>query len=199
MNQWDERYKNTEYVYGTEPNEFLKANLLSLPIGTILFPAEGEGRNAVFAASLGWTVDAFDQSVEGQKKALQLAELKNVSINYSLQLLEHWQPQADTYDCIALIFIHLPTIIRQQFHSRVIKALRPGGTLIFEAFSINQITKPSGGPKLAELLYTREEIESDFTTIELMSFNETQRFLNEGKLHQGIADLIQFSGRKQPY
>ncbi|HRN48956.1 MAG TPA: hypothetical protein PKW69_13045, partial [Niabella sp.] len=57
---WNDRYSREEYSYGQLPNEFLKETLQKLKPGKILFPAEGEGRNAVFAASLGWHADAFD-------------------------------------------------------------------------------------------------------------------------------------------
>ena len=78
--RWNERYKKEEFAYGQQPNNYLKEQLGKLSAGTILFPAEGEGRNAVFAAKLGWTVSAFDISVEGKKKASRLAEANNVTI-----------------------------------------------------------------------------------------------------------------------
>ena len=81
---WDDRYSNKEYAYGTEPNNFLKEQLQNLPIGSIFFPAEGEGRNAVYAAKLGWLATAFDISIEGKNKALQLAKINNVTINYQV-------------------------------------------------------------------------------------------------------------------
>lgn len=80
-NKWDKRYSSEEFAYGEEPNKYLKQQLDKLKVGTILFPAEGEGRNAVYAALLGWNVFAFDISKEGKKKALQLAKSNNVMIN----------------------------------------------------------------------------------------------------------------------
>ena len=153
QNQWDERYARQEYIYGTEPNKFLKEQLSLLKPGRILFPAEGEGRNAVFAASLGWETEAFDQSVEGQKKAVKLATHKGVAINYYIQSLNDWNPEPNQYECIALIFVHLPDGLRQQVHNAVVKALKPGGTLLLEAFTLNQLPRTSGGPKTAELLF----------------------------------------------
>jgi 2-polyprenyl-3-methyl-5-hydroxy-6-metoxy-1,4-benzoquinol methylase len=196
QNQWDERYARQEYIYGTEPNSFLKAQLANLKPGRILFPAEGEGRNSVYAASLGWKTDAFDQSIEGQKKAFQLANQKSVSINYFIQSLDNWNPQAEQYDCIALIFVHLPEGLRQQVHRAVVRALRPGGTLILEAFTINQLPRTSGGPKTADLLFTAEHIEADFNNLSPVEISETQVILNEGQLHQGMADVIQLVGIK---
>ena len=66
---WNKRYAQTDFVYGTEPNEFFEQQLLKLTPGKILLPAEGEGRNAVFAAKKGWEVYAFDSSIEAMKKA----------------------------------------------------------------------------------------------------------------------------------
>ena len=196
QNQWDERYARQEYIYGTEPNEFLKEQLSLLKPGRILFPAEGEGRNAVFAASLGWETDAFDQSVEGQKKAVKLATHKGVTINYYIQSLNDWNPEPDQYDCIALIFVHLPEGLRQQVHNAVIRSLKPGGILLLEAFTLNQLPRTSGGPKTAELLFTSELIVSDFKELIFTEFAETQTTLNEGPLHQGLADVIQLTAFK---
>ncbi len=196
QNQWDERYARQEYIYGTEPNNFLKEQLSALKPGKILFPAEGEGRNAVYAASLGWETDAFDQSKEGQKKAIKLAVQKGVTINYSIQSLAEWFPEPDQYDCIALIFLHLPEALRHKVHKEAINALKPGGIIILEAFTINQLPRTSGGPKTAELLFTREQLASDFKELTFLKLCETQAMLNEGPLHQGIADLIQLIGYK---
>ena len=196
QNQWDERYARQEYIYGTEPNKFLKEQLSLLKPGRILFPAEGEGRNAVFAASLGWETDAFDQSVEGQKKAVKLATHKGVTINYYIQSLNDWNPEPDQYDCIALIFVHLPDGLRQHVHNAVVRALKPGGTLLLEAFTLNQLPRTSGGPKTAELLFLEEQITSDFKDLIFTTFAETQSMLNEGPLHQGLADVLQLTAIK---
>jgi len=196
QNQWDERYANPEYIYGTEPNAFLKEKLAALKPGRILFPAEGEGRNAVYAATLGWETDAFDQSIEGQKKTVKLANQKGVSINYSIQSLIDWNPEPDQYNCIALIFVHLPEGLRQRMHQSAIKALKPGGTLVLEAFTINQLPRNSGGPKNIELLFTSNQIKNDFITLSDVEISETKIILDEGPLHQGLADVIQLNCHK---
>ena len=195
-NNWDERYGSKEYIYGTEPNSFLKAQLALLKPGLILLPADGEGRNSVYAASEGWVTDAFDQSTEGQKKAQQLADQRGVEINFYIQSLDDWNPEPDQYDCIALIFVHLPEGLREKVHQAAIKALKPGGMLILEAFSVNQLTRASGGPRTADLLFTSELIEHDFINLSETNTSETQIILNEGLLHQGLAEVIHFTGRK---
>ena len=194
QNQWDERYARQEYIYGTEPNNFLKEKLSLIKPGCILFPAEGEGRNAVFAAKQGWKTDAFDQSNEAKKKALQLADQNRVSINYSVQSLDAWNPEPEKYDCIALIFVHLPEDLRLRVHQSAVRALKPGGILILEAFSISQLSRTSGGPKTAELLFTLDQLKSDFSNLSGVTISEKQVHLNEGPLHQGLAEVIQLTG-----
>jgi SAM-dependent methyltransferase len=196
QNQWDQRYASQEYIYGTEPNSFLKEKLESLKPGSILLPAEGEGRNAVFAASLGWETYAFDQSAEGQKKAFQLADHKNVKINYFIESLDNWNPEPNQYDCVALIFVHLPEGLRRQVHEAAIKALKPGGMIILEAFTANQFHRTSGGPKTLELLFTPDQISTDFRALTQSDFFETTVILNEGLLHNGLADVIRLVGQK---
>src|SRR4029078_7791808 len=102
--RWNNRYSNDEYAYGEAPNNFLKEQLEKLDAGTILFPAEGEGRNAVFAATLGWTVSAFDISAEGRNKALRLAQMNNVTIDYQVSELEALNFTIEQFDAIALIY-----------------------------------------------------------------------------------------------
>ena len=80
---WDERYRNTEYQYGINPNEFIAEKLSQLKPGRILIPAAGEGRDLVFAASLGWEAHGFDLSDQGEAKALKLARERKVNIHYT--------------------------------------------------------------------------------------------------------------------
>jgi len=81
---WDERYSQPEYAYGREPNVFFREQIEPLQPGRLLMPAEGEGRNGVYAARKGWVVDAFDISEKGREKALRLAEEMGVAIHYQV-------------------------------------------------------------------------------------------------------------------
>ena len=195
-NFWDERYKTTEYVYGTEPNEFLKIKLQEITPGKILFPAEGEGRNAVFAAGLGWEVQAFDTSIEGKMKALQLAKNKNVSIQYQINSYESANFQENFFDCIALIFAHTPPHKRKEYHQKLIRFLKPGGQIILESFSKKQIKRNTGGPQNIDMLHSTEELSDDFSQLSDLMINEIDYALNEGKFHQGIASIIRLTGKK---
>ncbi len=195
-NFWDERYLEKEYVYGKDANVFLKTELDNISVGRILFPCEGEGRNAVYAAQKGWVVDAFDTSIEGFKKANDLAKEKRVSISYKVADALTVDYPRESFDAVALIYSHFPDTIREQVHHKIITWLKPNGVLILEAFNPNQLNNTSGGPKDLSLLYTEEMLVKDFKSLTTLQFSTEVISLNEGKYHQGKADVIRLVGKK---
>lgn len=200
--RWNDRYSNEEFAYGEEPNNYLKEQLEKLHPGTILFPAEGEGRNAIFAARLGWEVSAFDISAEGRNKAIRLAETNNVTIDYQVGELESLNFTENQFDAIALIYAHFPAEIKSSIHKQLDKYLRKGGIIIFEAFSkkhLEYLAKNDkvGGPKDIESLFSIEEIKNDFPDYEIIKLEEKEIELNEGLFHNGKGSVIRFVGRKR--
>jgi len=200
-NRWDDRYRTEAFAYGEQPNNYLKTQLEKLNGSAILFPAEGEGRNAVFAATLGWTVSAFDISLEGKNKALQLAKSNQVSIDYQVGELQQLNYKAEQFDVIALIYAHFPAEIKSAYHKVLDRYLRKGGTVIFEAFSKNHLAylernEKVGGPKELDMLFSVEEIKSDFANYEIVELEEKEIELNEGLFHNGLGSVIRFVGRK---
>ena len=199
---WNNRYAEEGYAYGKEPNSFLKESLSKLPAkGAILFVAEGEGRNAVYAAKQGWDVHAFDISTEGKRKALALANETKVEINYSIGPLKDQSYVAESFDCVVLIYAHFPEAIRSEIHEELITFLKPGGQLIVEAFSKshveNQKKNPSaGGPKAIGMLYDVGLIQRDFYSLRPILIENRVINLSEGKYHQGPASVIRFIGKK---
>ncbi|MDH7460812.1 methyltransferase domain-containing protein [Chitinophagaceae bacterium 26-R-25] len=200
-NRWDERYASEEFAYGTKPNDYLKEQLAKLSPGKILFPGEGEGRNAVFAATQGWNVSAFDISIEGQKKAQQLAASNKVSIDYKVGTLEELPYHAEQFDAIALIYAHFPANIKSLYHKTLSKYLRKGGIVIFEAFSKNHIdylakNEKVGGPKDLGSLFSIEEIKADFDHYHFRELAEVEIELNEGVFHNGVGSVVRFVAEK---
>lgn len=195
-NTWDERYSSKEYIYGEEPNMFFAEQLDKLKPGNIILPCEGEGRNAVYAASKGWTVNAFDASEAGKAKALQLAVKKGVMIDYLVEDAAKVAYPENSADIVAFIYAHFPPGIRKNIHQKAISWLKPGGHIIFEAFNTQQLQNWSGGPKDLELLYTEKILREDFKGLEVQFIQTLQTVLHEGKLHEGVADIIRFAGMK---
>jgi 2-polyprenyl-3-methyl-5-hydroxy-6-metoxy-1,4-benzoquinol methylase len=200
--RWNERYSDEAFAYGEEPNQYLRAQLEKLPVGSILFPAEGEGRNAVFAAQLGWDVTAFDISQEGQKKANLLAEKKGVAIDYQVGPLEGLNFEDEQFDAIALIYAHFPAKIKSAYHQKLDTLLKKGGTIIFESFSKKHLAyvmadEKVGGPKDIDSLFSIDEIKADFPNYTIVELVEKDIELSEGLYHNGTGSVIRFVGVKQ--
>lgn len=132
---WDKTYSKKGYFIGTEPDEFFADELSKLRRGRLLLPGEGEGRNAVYAASSGWRVDAFDFSTKGRDKAIALAKSCGVYFNYQLADFANPNLPDNAYDVVAII--DLPTMpdIRSKGFSAVRNSLRPGGLIIYEGYA----------------------------------------------------------------
>ena len=195
---WNERYGQEEYAYGTSTNKFFKEQLDSYqPKGNILMPAEGEGRNAVYAAKTGLSVTAFDMSEEARNKAIKLAKANQVELNYLTGTMEQIDLAPDSFDAVGLVFAHFPAILRESYHTQFCKLLRPGGLIILEGFSKNQLKYPSGGPRNLDMLFSLEEIQNDFKELNLLVLEENEIELNEGRYHIGPASVVRFIGQKR--
>lgn len=193
---WNDRFGQSTYTYGKAPNVFFAEQLNSFPKGKLLLPAEGEGRNAVYAALKGWEITAFDYSEAGKQKALDLAKEYEVEIDYQIHDATDFK-STDEYDAIALVFAHFPIEERNIIFEKLEKALTPGGIVIMEVFSKNQLGRESGGPKSLDLLYSKGEIMSHFPDIDFMILEEMKITLNEGFSHQGEAAVIRAVGKKR--
>jgi cyclopropane fatty-acyl-phospholipid synthase-like methyltransferase len=150
---WDKRYQQAEYAYGTDPNDFLAG----LPLGAkggqrLLSLAEGEGRNAVYLAKLGFDVLAVDQSIIGLNKALNLARERQTTIKVEQADLEQYQIAPDTYNGVISIFGHFNPNVRRRIHVQAVDGLKKGGFFVLEAYSKEQLAYNTGGPKSLEML-----------------------------------------------
>jgi SAM-dependent methyltransferase len=193
---WNDRYTGTESSYGNNPNEFFKDQLLTRTPGELLLPGEGEGRNALFAAEMGWKVSAIDYSKVAQEKALSKARIKNLTIHYEKDDIGSCILPAAQYDAIALIYVHLPDKERKHLHRQCVNALKPGGTIILEAFSKGQQKYTSGGPKDPTMLYSLDEIQKDFLPLNVEMAREVTVHLDEGQFHQGLASIVRLVAKK---
>lgn len=195
-NFWDERYSIKDYVYGTSPNQFFKEQIEKLKAGRILLLGEGEGRNAVFAAKLGWNVDAFDSSIAAREKALKLAKENNVSVNYQVADISILNFPTANYDAIGIIFLHMNENESEMLHKKAADVLNKNGKIILELFSNNQFGKNSGGPQDLSLLCSLEQIRNNFSSLKHELLKEENILLSEGTYHQGEASVIRFIGTK---
>jgi SAM-dependent methyltransferase len=192
---WNERYAAPEYVYGTEPNDFLAEHAHMLK-GPVLSLAEGEGRNAVFLAGLGLKVLGVDSSTVGLAKAKALAETKGVSIDIEVCDLATYTPMENHYGAVVSIFAHLPSAIRHRLYPAVVRSLKPGGLLILEAYTPAQLKLGTGGPTDQDMLMSVPKILEEFSDLEMVILRELERDVTEGIFHTGKAAVVQYVGKK---
>lgn len=193
---WNERYASNEFAYGTEPNSFLvqNANLLTSPVLSL---AEGEGRNAVFLASLGLDVLGVDASDVGLAKAQKLAASRGLAIRTEVADLAAYEPAANHYGSVISISAHLPSRLRNTFYPLVERSLKPGGIILLEAYTKAQLARNTGGPKDPDLLVDLAELKQQFPNCEPIIAQEIEREVIEGTFHTGLAHVVQFIARKK--
>ena len=192
---WDARYEEEGFFYGKEPNYFVARQLSALDKGRGLFLAEGEGRNAVFAAGLGHDVVAVDISTVGRRKALDLAAARDVSIDYRYEDLTSGSWATESWDFVVLCFVHLDPAIMPEVHRQVAECLAPNGRLIFLSFSKAQLGRKSGGPPMLDWLHDPAELKGQFPGLDLV-VEEREIDLEESVGHNGLAMVIEITGSK---
>jgi len=195
---WNQRYAKKEYAYGEKPNVFFKETIANIFPGKILLPAEGEGRNATFAASKGWKVTAYDYSEAAKEKAIHLANRKNVSIDFQVSSHEEFNFTPDFYDAVGLFYTHLSNNQKRFLHQKVIQSIKKGGLLIMEVFSKAQLLYNSGGPKNPEMLFSLAELYESFEdSMNIIVGKQKVIKLTEGIFHQGEAEVIRLIAYKK--
>ncbi len=194
---WNKRYSRDSYLYGKNPNSFLAEhyNLLS---GPVLSLSEGEGRNAVFLATRGLDVLGVDISMVALEKAQKLAQSRGVVINTRVIDLAIFEPEENYYGSVISISAHLPSSVRNKLYPLIERTLKTNGILILEAYSENQLSRDTDGPKDADMLMTTDKLTREFPNLEPLLLCEVEREVSEGEGHAGTASVVQLIARKKP-
>ncbi|HCH33821.1 MAG TPA: SAM-dependent methyltransferase [Oceanospirillaceae bacterium] len=191
---WDQRYASLDYVYGTQPNDFLRLNAARLPKSKILCLADGEGRNSVYLASLGYHVTAVDSSEVGLAKTQKLARQQGVSVATVHADLADYDLGQGQWTGIVSIFCHLPAPLRRQVHCNIPTALATGGVLLLEAYTPKQLEFKTGGPPNAALMMQSLELATELNPLRLDLNQEVVRDIHEGSGHYGEGAVVQVIG-----
>ncbi|MDH3455358.1 MAG: class I SAM-dependent methyltransferase [Gemmatimonadota bacterium] len=194
--EWDRRYAKPGFAYGTAPNGFLTFAAHHLPKGRVLSLGEGEGRNAVYMAELGCDVTAVDASTVGLGKARRLASERGVSITTVVSDLSTYRIEPEQWDGVVSIFCHLPPDLRRRVHRDVVTGLRPGGVLLVEMYTVNQLALGTGGPPVADLLVRLSDLLQEFNLLSVILAREIEREVLEGRCHSGRSAVAQLIAQK---
>lgn len=191
---WDDRYAEPGWAYGDEPNDHVRACSSLVPPGPVLCLAEGQGRNAVFLARSGHAVTAVDLSEVGLTRARALAAARGVPLTTIQADLATFDFGAD-WAAIVAIFAHVPPAIRRRMHREVVRALRPGGIYLAEAYTPAQIAAGVGGPKDPALCWTADDLREELAGLAFVVLQEGTRVVDEGAYHRGPAHTVQVIAR----
>jgi SAM-dependent methyltransferase len=196
---WNCRFEGDEYLFGTEPNVWLKEHAGVWPVGgRLLCVADGEGRNSVWLARQGFAVDAFDIAEVGVAKARRLAQQHGVAVNYSVADCEAYAWPQGTCDGVAAIFVQFADpAARQRLFMRMVASLKPGGTLMLQGYTPKQLEYGTGGPPHASHLYTPQLLREAFGGLQIVELREYEAEMAEGNRHRGRSALIGLVARRR--
>jgi cyclopropane fatty-acyl-phospholipid synthase-like methyltransferase len=196
--RWQTRFSVPEYVFGTAPNAFLRAQEHLLPPrGKALAVADGEGRNGVWLAERGLDVLSVDWSPNAIAKAQALARQRGVEITTECADVTSWDWPAAEFDVVVAIFIQfVGPDERTRMFAGMRQALKPGGLLLMQGYGPRQLEYKTGGPSRLENLYTRALLEQEFGSFSELSISEHDSLIQEGTSHVGMAALVDLVGRK---
>ncbi|MFN4004060.1 MAG: class I SAM-dependent methyltransferase [Hylemonella sp.] len=196
---WNQRFASDDYIFGTEPNAWLRAHAHCWQPGQrVLCVADGEGRNSVWLAQQGLVVDAFDIAERGVAKARRLAQQAGVQVHYSVADCDAYDYGEARYDGVAAIFVQFADpALRTRLFGHIERCLKPGGVLILQGYTPRQLEYKTGGPPRVEHLYTEAMLRDAFARMDILELREYEADLAEGSQHRGRSALIGLVARKR--
>lgn len=196
--KWNQRFDTEDYLFGREPNEYLRTHAHRFtPQTRALSVADGEGRNSVWLAQQGLQVDAFDISHTGVAKARKLAHDAGVSVNLQLADCDQWAWPHTHYDLVAAIFVQFADPdMRVRLFANLVRTLKPGGLLVLQGYTARQLEYKTGGPPTLSHLYTEALLRDAFAALEIIELRDYEAELNEGQQHRGRSALIGMVAQK---
>lgn len=196
---WNKRFRTDDYIFGTEPNEWLREQAHVWQSGQrVLCVADGEGRNSVWLAAQGLRVDAFDISDVGVAKARRLAAARGMNVNYTVADCDNFNFENAAYDGVAAIFVQFADpAMRERLFASILRCLKPGGVLVLQGYTPKQLDYKTGGPPQVSHLYTEAMLREAFADFEVLTLREYEAELKEGDRHTGMSALIGVVARKR--
>lgn len=196
---WQSRYAATDdYVFGEAPNAFLAAQAGAIPAGSrVLAVADGEGRNGVWLARQGHDVVSVDFSPAAQAKARRLAERHGVAPEFIQADVHAWDYPEAAFDAVVEVFTQFSSPAdRPRKWAGMRRALKPGGVLIVQGYTPEQLKYGTGGPPIEENLYTEAMLHDAFGDWIIDHLAAEVVEIDEGAGHSGQSAVVGLVARK---
>jgi len=196
---WNRRFEAGGYLFGTEPNAWLheRRGLLQ-PGQRVLSVADGEGRNSVWLAQQGLSVDAFDISPVGVAKARALAAERGVTVRFAVSDVDGFAWPAAAYDAVAAIFVQFADpALRERLFAHIRASLKPGGLLLLQGYTPKQLEYKTGGPPFLAHLYTVPMLREVFADWDVLELHDYEAVIDEGAGHKGMSALVGMVARRR--
>jgi SAM-dependent methyltransferase len=196
---WNQRFAAPGFLFGAEPNGWLREHACVWSPGErVLCVADGEGRNSVWLAEQGFTVEAFDIAETGVAKARALAAQRGVAVSFAVADCDDYAWPEAACDGVAAIFVQFADPdLRERLFVRMVRALKPGGRLVLQGYTPRQLEYRTGGPPLASHLYTPTLLRDAFNGLDIEHLREYEADLSEGSGHSGRSALIGLVARRR--
>jgi SAM-dependent methyltransferase len=197
--QWDARFANDFYWFGTDPNPFVAAQAKRLTPGQkVLTIADGEGRNGVYLARQGLAVTSVDFAPLGVEKSKRLAAQHGVALEFVCADLATWDWGKPRFDAVVgILFQFAAPPFRKQIFRHMQDVLLPGGLVMIQGYRPEQLAYGTGGPPMVENLYTEAMLRTDFADMEILHLEAYDREQPEGMRNKGLCALIDLVAKKR--
>ena len=182
---WDDRYSTGaaagDAVWSIEPNAWIEQVTGTLPPGNAIDLAAGEGRNALWLASRGWSVTAVDFSAAGLAIGRKRAATAALDLDWVTADAISWVSPTPV-DLVVIAYLQLPAPDLTRAISNAILSLAAGGTLALIGHDSENLEHGAGGPQDATMLYDLETVRSAAVGLDIAECRRYNRTTADGRI-----------------
>ncbi len=161
---WEKRHQDSSGDEPQPPSSFLVDNV-ALVNGRVLDVACGRGRNALYLARRGNVVEGIDIALAGLRHARHTAAAEKLRLHLVQADLDDFPLPTGRYDAVINF-----RFLKREILPSLVRALKPGGVLLFETFLIDQLK--IGHPKNPDFLLRHGELQQAFGSLERLQYKE---------------------------
>lgn len=172
---WDARYAEGS-VWSREPNAWIERTVGHLDPGTAVDLGAGEGRNALWLATLGWEVTAVDFSAVGLETGRARAAELGVEVEWVVADATTWV-SPEQVDLVVIAYLQLPADDLARAIGNAAGYLAPGGTLALIGHDRGNTV---GGPQDPAVLHTVEELTAAASGLDIVECRTVERETSNG-------------------